>query len=255
MRDPADWQPSKVRWNPGRKRYEANPAYVSLGSLFAVDQMAGPYERVIQTHARGRLLDCGCGDVPYYGIYRERVTEAVCIDWAASGHGRNHVDQEVNLSQPLPFDPERFDTVLMADVLEHIPVPADLMKEVARVLSPTGKAIVLVPFLYRVHEAPHDYYRYTEFALAELSRQAGLEILEIEPYGGYPDVLIDLVNKGLSPSAPICRAFLVGARWLSGRRFYMRWRERTKRTFPLGYCVVAMKPPRQAGSVPTGGRA
>lgn len=242
MRRVEDWQATKLIWNPGRKRHEANPAYVSLGSLFAVDQMAGPYQRVIETHAQGRLLDCGCGDVPYYGFYRTRVTEATCVDWGASAHGRIHVDQEVDLNQPLPFDAERFETVLLADVLEHIAEPAHLIREIARILSPDGKLIVLVPFLYRVHEAPHDYYRYTEFALERLCGQAGLEIVEMEPYGGYPDVLMDLANKGLAASTPICRAFLVGARWFSGTRFFQRWRESTKHAFPLGYCVVAMKP-------------
>ena len=245
MRHAEDWQPSKMIWHPGRLRYEANPAYVRLGSRFAVDQMAGPYARVIQGHARGRLLDCGCGDVPYYGLYREHVTEAMCVDWGASAHGRTHVDQEVDLRQPLPFDPARFETVLLADVLEHIPEPHRLMSEIARVLSPGGKAIVLVPFLYWVHEAPYDYYRYTEFALAELCRQAGLEPLEIEPYGGYPDVLLDLVNKGLSASPFLCRPFLGLARWFSRTRIHDRWRQRTRRSFPLGYAVVARKPPIQ----------
>jgi SAM-dependent methyltransferase len=244
MRQVEAWQPSKVIWNPRRKRHEANPEYVSLGSLFAVDQMAGPYHRVIETHARGRLLDCGCGDVPYYGFYRERVTEAMCVDWAASGLGRMHVDQEVDLNLPLPFEAERFETVLLADVLEHIAEPARLVREIARVLSPDGRLIVLVPFLYRVHDAPHDYYRYTAFALEHLCRQAGLDLLELEPYGGYPDVLLDLLNKGLAASAPICRVFLVGARWFSRTRMFQRWRESTKGTFPLGYCLVAMKSSR-----------
>ncbi len=242
MRNSESWRPSKMIWNPKRKMYQANPAYVSLGSLFAVDQMAGPYERVIHAHARGRLLDCGCGDVPYYGIYRERVTDATCIDWEASEHGQTHVDQEVDLNQPLPFEAERFETVLLADVLEHVAEPARLIKEIARVLSPDGKLILLVPFLYRVHEAPHDYYRYTEFALARLCGQAGLAMVEIEPYGGYPDVLMDLANKGLAASPPICRAFLAGARWFSRTRFHARWRQRTRGAFPLGYCAVARKP-------------
>jgi SAM-dependent methyltransferase len=244
MKRPAEWHPSKVIWNPRRGRHEANPAYVSLGSLFLVDQLAGPYQRVIETHARGRLLDCGCGDVPYYHFYRERVTSTTCVDWGASAHGRLHVDQEVDLNQPLPFEAASFDTVLLADVLEHIAEPVRLVHEIARVLAPEGKLIVLVPFLYRVHEAPYDYYRYTAYALEHLCRQAGLEIVELEPYGGYPDVLLDLLNKGLAAAPLLCRAFLVGARWVSRARFVQRWRESTKGAFPLGYCVVATKASR-----------
>lgn len=247
MRHPEQWQPSKLTWHFHRRRQEANPAYVSLGSRYAVDQMAGPYKQVIETHARGRLLDCGCGDVPYYGFYRERVQEAICVDWGASAHGRLHVDQEVDLNQPLPFEAARFDTVLLADVLEHIAEPARLLHEIARVLAPDGRLIVLVPFLYRVHEAPHDYFRYTEYGLAHLCEAAGLEILELEPYGGYPDVLLDLLNKGFAAVPLLCRVFLAGARWFSGTRLHARWRARTNRDFPLGYCVAARKPAAAAG--------
>jgi len=242
MRRADEWQPSKIIWHERRGRYEANPGYVSRGSLYAVDQMAGPYARVIRAHARGRLLDCGCGDVPYYGIYRDHVTEITCVDWSASAHGRIHVDQEADLNRPLPFGPAAFDTVLLADVLEHIPRPAALVGEVARVLAPGGKAIVLVPFLYRIHEAPHDYFRYTEFALTRLCADAGLEIVELEPYGGYPDVLLDLVNKGLSGNPLLCSAFLGVARWLSRRSFHARWRRNTARAYPLGYCAVGRRP-------------
>jgi len=243
MKHPEEWKPSKLIWHQQRRRYEANPAYVRLGSLFAVDQMAGPYERIIRAHAGGRLLDCGCGDVPYYGFYRERITEAVCVDWGETAHGRAHIDQLVDLNQPLPFEEERFDTVLLADVLEHIAEPAQLVREIARVLVPQGKVIILVPFLYRVHEQPHDYFRYTEFALRHLCTAAGLETLEVEPYGGYPDVVLDLVNKGLAFSTPLCRVFLAAARWFSGTGLHARWRARTQHTFPMGYCLAAQKAP------------
>jgi SAM-dependent methyltransferase len=175
-------------------------------------------------------------------MYRDRVSEITCIDWSASAHGRIHVDQEVDLNQPLPFEVARFDTVLLADVLEHIARPAALLGELARILAPGGKVIIFVPFLYRVHEAPYDYFRYTEFALTRLGTDAGLEIVEIEPYGGYPDALFDLLNKGLTGSPILCSTFLAAARWFSGLALHARWRGNTARAYPLGYCAVARRP-------------
>lgn len=242
MKNAERWQPSKVLQLPRTGRYVPNPRYVTLGSRHIVRLLATEYARVIAAHARGRLLDCGCGDVPYYGMYRELVSEVVCIDWGQGVHGREHVDHDVDLNQDLPLPSGRFDTVLLADVLEHIRAPERLIGEISRVLAPGGKLLMMVPFFYQVHEPPHDYFRYTRFALQHLCERAGLTVVELQPYGGYPDVLLDLFNKGLAKLGPICHAFLAATAFSVHNPWMRRWRKNTAERFPLGYCVVAQKP-------------
>jgi SAM-dependent methyltransferase len=242
MRNADRWQPSKVLQLPRSGRYVPNPSYVTLGSRHIVRLLALEYERVIKAHARGRLLDCGCGDVPYYGMYRDLVSDVLCVDWGSGVHGREHVDQEIDLNQELPLPSGAFDTVLLADVLEHIQAPERLISELSRVLAPGGKLLMMVPFFYQVHEPPHDYFRYTRFALQRLCEQAGLIVDELKPYGGYPDVMLDLLNKGLAKLGPICHAFLATTAFTVQSPLIRRWRESTGERFPLGYCVVARKP-------------
>ena len=216
-----------------------NPDYVRGGSLFAAGLLADALVPILQREVKGRLLDAGCGDVPYYGVYRTLANEVTCIDWEASSHGARHVDQPVDLNAHLPFGDAVFDTVLLADVLEHVATPQTLVAELARVLAPGGALIVSVPFLYWVHEAPHDYFRYTEYGLRHLCARAGLTVEECEPYGGHPDVILDLTAKVLARSQ---RAGSIHAR--AGRALLRlppaaRLRERTRRSFPLGYVLVA----------------
>ena len=240
MRHAEDWVESKVM-RSASGRYVPNPRYVALGSRIAVQAMIEPYRAMIGEHARGRMLDLGCGDVPYYPWYRERVSAITCVDWSASLHGRSHVDREVDLNGELPFAAESFDTVLLADVLEHIAAPGLLLREIARVLSPGGKLLITVPFLYQVHEAPHDYFRYTEFALTRLCSDAGFASTEVQAYGGYPDVLLDVLTKGLASVPPLCHALLFCTRWLLDTAPYKKLRKNTVHRFPLGYCAVAHK--------------
>ncbi len=240
MRNLDQWRPSKLMQDRGG-RWVPNPDYVLPQSLFASKVMAGPYAAAIRLHARGRLLDAGCGDVPYFGLYQERVTEVVCVDWPGSSHGRRHVDAWVDLNAPLPFDADRFDTVLLADVLEHIARPADLVSELARVLAPGGTSLIMVPFLYWVHEAPHDYYRYTEHALRRLCGDSQLRVMSLQAYGGYPDVLLDLASKGVVRGRPMGRLVGASLAWLAQTGPYLALRHRTWRAFPLGYVLVAVK--------------
>jgi SAM-dependent methyltransferase len=149
VRNEQSWLPSKLVFDARRRRYVPHPKGVSLGSRLAVGAQAEPYEKLLRENARGRMLDCGCGKVPFYEMYRKHVSSLTCIDWNDTGYS----DRTVDLSGPLPFEPASFDTVLLSDVLEHIAEPEALMAEIARVLAPKGSLILTVPFLYHVHEA------------------------------------------------------------------------------------------------------
>jgi SAM-dependent methyltransferase len=83
----------------------------------------------------------------------------------------------------LPFEDGSFDTVLSIQVLEHTPHPRQLVSEMARVLKKDGTLILAAPFSFRLHEEPHDYFRYSPHGLRELCSEAGLAIGHLEQVG------------------------------------------------------------------------
>ena len=244
MKNQAQWHPTKFVRTPRGLRASRNPTDVAIGSRIIVDIVATYYERAIRAHATGRLLDMGCGHVPLYDTYRDLVSENICIDWENTLHVNPYLDQTVDLNQQLPFADASFDTILLTDVLEHIAEPMNVMRETERLLRPGGKLILGVPFLYWLHEQPHDFYRYTEHALRRFCKLSGLKVIELEPYGGLPEVILDLTSKGLEDVARPVRLLLrpihtfvsVLCGHLPGRKHWSRW------VFPLGYVVTAQKP-------------
>ena len=245
MRNIEDWRPTKfVRKGRGLSA-SGNPAHLSISSRFAADIVAPYYENAIRVHAQGRLLDMGCGYVPLYDTYRDLVSENICIDWEKTPHVNPYLDQTVDLTVALSFESASFDTVLLTDVLEHIPEPMNLMCEIARILRPGGKLILGVPFLYWLHEVPHDYYRYTEFALRRFCQLSGLRVVELVPYGGLPEVSLDLISKGLNffprPLAVSLRPLHAIASLLCKTKPVRKLSERTRSSLPLGYVLSAEK--------------
>jgi len=241
MRNQDTWKPSKFIKDGKTGKYVPNPSYVGVGSRFMCSVFIEDYIRLIKEHCSGILLDCGCGDVPYYEMYKDNVSNIVCIDWENTLHKNDFVDQYVDLNKEIPMESSLFDTILVADVLEHIASPDVFMKEMTRLLKPAGKLVIMVPFYYWIHEEPHDYARYTEFALRNFCITNNLTIIYLKPYGGFPDILLDLINKRFVKKEKSVGIFMKICTMLKRTTWYQKSRSTTVKHFPLGYCMVAKK--------------
>lgn len=138
-------------------------------------------------YAKGRLLDVGCGDKPYERLFSDVVSEHVGIDLeqeVSANKLPKKADIYHDISKGLPFENETFDTVLCTEVLEHIPEPDNLIREVNRILKKGGFLILSAPLVWGLHEEPRDYYRYTKYGLKYLAEKNGLEVIYIEKRGG-----------------------------------------------------------------------
>ncbi len=85
----------------------------------------------------------------------------------------------------LPFRDGVFDECICTETLEHLTDPGDFLAEVSRVLCPGGRLQMTAPMSFKEHQQPHDYFRYTRYGLRLLLERAGLEVVQVEPEGGY----------------------------------------------------------------------
>lgn len=242
LRNSDHWQPTKFVASPKDDgSWIGSRKDVTPGSWLICDLLAVAYKRVIEGHARGRLIDLGCGNAPLFGIYRDRVEQIICVDWPNSVHKIPYVDVAMDLNSPLGFADEVFDTVLCTDLIEHIREPEVFWAEISRICAPAGVLIIGIPFLYGIHEAPHDYFRYTEFGLRSYCEKHGFDVIELEPFGGGPEALADLILKHLGG-----RRFLTATvdkllRLLLFLPFIRHRSFKNRKSLPLGYTVVAEK--------------
>lgn len=240
MRREQSWSATKFVVSKGVLRASADREFVAPSSRMIVDIVASVYADKLQKHATGSLLDLGCGNAPLYGVYGPVVSQVCCVDWPQTPHCDSYIDVACDLNKGIPIKTETFDTVLLTDVLEHISQPDTLFMEIARVLRPAGKVILGVPFMYWLHEEPHDYLRYTEHKLRQLCVHNNLSVLEVEPYGGFREICLDLIAKNLrgGRKATLSKCLV---QTILGAKFIKQLSKSTARQFPLGYCLVAHK--------------
>ncbi len=136
-----------------------------------------------RSHARGRLLDVGCGTKPYAPLFAPYVDEHVGVDHPDSPHALTAVDV-LATAYEIPLESASFDTALLTEVLEHLERPEHALREVLRLLRPGGAVIVTTPFLWPLHEEPRDFFRYSEYGLRHVLEAAGFERVEVTPLSG-----------------------------------------------------------------------
>lgn len=246
MRNAETWKETKYVLRNGQLLSSDDPAEVSVGSRLIANLVAARYFAALKSHASGRLLDLGCGKAPLYGVYKTLASEVTCVDWGNSLHQTTYLDKEADLTKPIDLPDQAFDTIILSDVLEHIPVPLDLCREIARLLAPGGKLIMNVPFFYPLHETPYDFYRYTEFALRRFMELSHMKVIQLEPIGGAVEIISDIMSKNmmklpvLGVSTP--RLTQAAAWWFARTSLGAKVLKKTSTQFPLGYFMVAERP-------------
>lgn len=137
--------------------------------------------------ARGKLIDVGCGRMPYRKILEPLVESYIGVDHPRvsrlyKGGRRPEVLAD---AVKLPFKKKTFDIALMLQVLEYLENPGAALREIGRVLKGRGILILSSPFLYPIHDLPYDRYRFTKTAIRSLLNTAGFRPLKIEAQGGF----------------------------------------------------------------------
>ncbi len=244
MRNPELWRPTKFVWRGDRLIGSRDRNEVSTSSRLISDLVACKYQGAFAQYAKGRLLDLGCGKAPLHVAYRDHVASTTCVDWAESLHANPCLDFIADLRDPLAFEDCSFETVLLSDVLEHIPDPEPLCGEISRVLTKGGHLLLNVPFYYWIHEQPHDFYRYTEFALRRFMSLTELQVLEIGTVGGAPEILADIMSKlanNFKGGRILASAIQEAVSTLRRSRRFVAYSQKSSSSFPLGYFLVAQK--------------
>ncbi|HBI22230.1 MAG TPA: hypothetical protein DDY37_06580 [Legionella sp.] len=150
------------------------------------------------------VLDYGAGNSPYRHIIScdRYITADISPNFAGD------IDYIISPDSSLPLNTASINLVLLLDVLERIVDPGIVIDEIRRLLAPRGRLIISVPFIYREHETPNDFLRYTAFGMNEFIKRHGGKVVRISKAGNIYYTLLSLfLERGISNGERSCLSF------------------------------------------------
>lgn len=130
------------------------------------------------------VLDVGAGSTHYADVFPRRVTFDIDPE--------RKPDVVGDIAR-MPFENNSYGTIVCSEVFEHLQDPKAAVSEIHRVLKPGGLLLLTTRFLFPIHDAPSDFWRYTPFSLRLLFKE--WEILEIIPESDTFSTLAVLIQR------------------------------------------------------------
>ncbi|MSO70551.1 MAG: class I SAM-dependent methyltransferase [Alphaproteobacteria bacterium] len=156
------------------------------------------FEALATKRLAGRILDIGGGRKAHYlrRLPAGLDLESVNID------PKIEPTYLIRPGDPLPVQDQSFDGAVSFNTLEHVYDARLLLDEIHRVLKPGATAHISVPFIFRIHAHPDDYFRGTPSWWAETLRRVGFARTEITPliWGRYTTARMICGHHGLLPA-------------------------------------------------------
>ncbi len=141
-----------------------------------------------------------------------------------------------------PFRAGSFNAVVVGEVLEHVHAPHVAIDNIHRLLTPGGSLILTTPFIFPIHDRPHDYFRFTHYGLELLLRD--FHEVRITPRSSWAETINALgvrlaLERGggarlLAPFVMLGAIVAFPLAWLLGKMIHTDF-------IAIGYLVTARK--------------
>lgn len=125
-----------------------------------LDEHGNTFEKIAkvwqETKPQMRVLDVGCGSGSVSGELVQRGHQVYGLDVTEEAirraTQRGLIAKVYDVNKSLPFEDKYFDCILALDILEHLFDPLKVLKEIRRVLSSEGYAIIFLPLHFDLRQ-------------------------------------------------------------------------------------------------------
>lgn len=156
------------------------------------------YERLAglaQLEEHTRLLDFGCGNMPYRPLFEQKGLQYLGCDLP----GNELADILLQEGGSIPLESRSIDVVLSSQVLEHVLDPGLYLDEACRVLKAGGSLFLTTHGIWQYHPDPRDLWRWTCDGLKSTIEAHGFSVQEMQGIMGPEATALQLWQDAVLP--------------------------------------------------------
>ncbi len=157
---------------------------------------------LVEEYIQGKTLDIGAGNLAWKPLLSSFTDSYISCDLSIINRQQDLV---FDATKSFPLKSASFDSLFCHSVLEHTAMPWAVLHELYGVLKSNGVLLLSVPFIFYLHGAPFDYFRFTKFGVSRLAKEAGFTIEKMKLSGGICHFLINIPSVILSTILAFCR--------------------------------------------------
>lgn len=207
-----------------------------------------------------RVLDVGAGSCPYRQLFSH--CDYMTQDFGGLEHvqlrdgGYGKIDYACDAAK-IPAPDDYFDAILCTEMLEHVPHPIAIVRELGRLLRSGGTLILTAPLGSGIHQEPYHYYGgYTPYWFNKFLKESGFANISIMPNAGsfrafgWESIRFMRLTNPFALRAPVLIRVAWALPWLLALPFiaglipvmsHFLDRYDTEQRFTAGYHVLAIK--------------
>ena len=105
-------------------------------------------------------------------------------------------DQIIDLTDPnfcQNYLGEKVNLVCIFEVLEHTKNPSLAIKNIYNLIDKDSVVLLSTPFIFNIHDAPNDFYRFTKYGLKEIFKE--FSKVEIKEKNGWLESIFVLIMR------------------------------------------------------------
>ena len=146
-----------------------------------------------------------------------------------------------DLTKKLKISDNKYKNILIFNVLEHIPEFNLAFSETYRILRKGGILIGSVPFLYQIHPAPNDYFRYTKDSLKYNLKKNKFKQIEVISLGFGPFTASYTLIHSYLKFLPFFSQIILIMTFILDSFIQIFVKTKLSEIFPIGYFFIAKK--------------
>ena len=148
---------------------------------------------------------------------------------------------KMDLRKKLNIQSNKYNNVLIYNVLEHIDNHSNTFKEIKRIINRNGNLFGSTPFLYQVHGAPKDYFRFTKDFFIEKLKITGFKKIKIKCLGFGPFVACFSIIHSYTKYLPLINHLILLMCYLLDFILQLFIRTKLNEIYPIGIFFSAKK--------------